>query len=84
MVRKTVPDQQPGGSRTATHGGVGQGGEVAGDLSGDQIGLVGLPETLGGRRQLVAGRPLGRLWAEHFRPGGLHAARVDGRANLAA
>ena len=65
VVRETVPAQGPhqaGGARRRCLAGcpgscrLGQRGEVPRHVSGQQFGLVGLPESLGGGGQLVAGQ----------------------------
>ena len=66
---EAVLAQDPGHLRPAPRGRPGERGEVAGHVSGQQLGLVGLPETLGDRGQLVAG-PGARTVIEHGRPGG--------------
>jgi hypothetical protein len=79
MMREAMPSDDPGGVRAMLRGELSERGEVARGVPSQQARLVGLPESLGGRGQLVAGLT-GRI--EHDRPGGdgrLQVGLVEGR-----
>src|SRR5437899_2783595 len=64
---ETVQAPDPGALGGPARRDLSQGGEVARHVPGQQVRLVGLPEPLRRRRQLIAGRRP----AAHRRPGGL-------------
>jgi hypothetical protein len=53
-----MAEQHPGDGGAPACGSLRDGGKVAGDIPGEQVRLIGLPEALGSRCKQIAGPDL--------------------------